>query len=94
MSADLSAGAGAPTAARVPIQGRSAWCGAELRESDWIVPLPEGAAAEIEAALAAVKARGLDRPAFGRDQFPLPKLGAVLAEARRELEQGVRVDRS
>ncbi|MEE8500353.1 MAG: TauD/TfdA family dioxygenase [Kiloniellales bacterium] len=89
MSADGSTGAaGAPTAARAPIQGPCAWRGAELRESDWLVPLPEGAGSEIEAALAAVKARGLDLPGFGRDDFPLPKFGAVLAEARRELEEG------
>lgn len=83
-----TASAQVPRAARAPIQGPSAWRGAELRDEDWIVPLPEAAAAEIAAALAAVKARGLDCPTFGRDDFALPKLGAVLAEALRELEQG------
>ncbi len=94
MSADRGAGvagapaAGASAAARAPIRGPCAWRGAELSDAEWIVPLPEGAGSEIEAALAAVKARGLDWPAFGRDDFPLPKFGAVLAEARRELEEG------
>ncbi len=76
------------SAARAPIQGPSAWRGAELTESDWLWRLPGGAGSEIEAALAAVRARGLDPPAFGRDEFPLPELGAVLAEARREIEEG------
>ncbi len=88
MSADRSAGAGVPAAARAPIQGPSAWRGAELREADWLVPLPEGAVAEIEAALAAVKARGLAWPEITRAHFPLPKFGAVLAEVSRELERG------
>jgi hypothetical protein len=78
----------APTAARAPIQGPCAWRGAELREADWLRHLPAGAAAQIDRALAAVKARGLDWPGFGRDDFPLPDLGEFLAETARELEQG------
>jgi hypothetical protein len=74
--------------ARVPIQGACAWRAADLHESDWLWHLPAGAAAEIAAALAAVKARGLDWPDFGRDDFPLPGLAATLAEAARELEEG------
>jgi hypothetical protein len=76
------------TAARAPIQGPCAWRGAELREADWLRHLPAGAAAQIDGALAAVKARGLDWPSFGRDDFPLPDLGEFLAETARELEQG------
>jgi hypothetical protein len=76
------------TAGRAPIGGACAWRGDTLAESDWIRPWPEGAVAEIEAALAAVKARGLDWPAFGRADFPLPGLAATLAEAARELEEG------
>jgi len=74
--------------ARAPIQGACAWRAADLHESDWLWRLPAAAAAEIAAALAAVKARGLDCPDFGRDDFPLPGLAATLAEAARELEEG------
>jgi hypothetical protein len=81
-------GAAAPAVARAPIGGPCDWRGGELAESDWLRPLPAGAGAEIGGALAAVKARGLDCPDFGRDDFPLPDLGGFLAEIRRELEQG------
>ena len=74
--------------ARVPIQGACAWRAADLHESDWLWHLPASAAAEIAAALAAVKTRGLDWPDFGRDDFPLPGLAVTLAEAARELEEG------
>ncbi len=78
----------AVTGGRAPIQGPCAWRGDELTEADWIRPLSAAEVAEIEAALAAVKARGLDWPDFGRDDFPLPEFAAVLAEAQRELEAG------
>lgn len=74
--------------AMAPIQGACAWRAVDLHESDWLWHLPAGATAEIAAALTAVKARGLDWPNFGRDDFPLPGLAATLAEAARELEEG------
>jgi hypothetical protein len=73
---------------RRPIAGACAWRGAELCEADWIRPLPEGAAAEIEAALAAVKGRGLAWRDMTRADFPLPGLATMLAEVARELEFG------
>ena len=73
--------------ARAPIHGPCAWRGAELGD-DWILPLPEGAVGEIDAALAAVKARGLDWRDITRADFPLPGLVAMMAEVSRELEHG------
>jgi hypothetical protein len=66
-----------------------AWVGADLAAStDWIRPVPAAALAECEAALAAVRRRGLSWPAFGRDDFPLPTFGGELAAVLDELENG------
>jgi hypothetical protein len=73
--------------ARQPIAGPCAWRGADLGD-DWIRPLPEGAVAEIDAALATVKARGLAWRDVTRADFPLPGLATLLAEVGRELENG------
>jgi hypothetical protein len=80
---------GTPEAAppRRPIAGPFAWRGAELGD-DWIRPLPAGAPDEIDAALRAVKARGLSWPEITRAHFPLPQFAATLAEVSRELEHG------
>ncbi len=75
-------------AARAPIGGPFAWRGAELAEADWIRPLPEGALDEIDAALGAVKARGLPWRDITRADFPLPGFAATLAEVGREIEHG------
>jgi hypothetical protein len=69
-----------------PIGGRAAWTGAELaRDTSWIMALPPGATAEIEAALAGLGGRGLP---FEARHFPLPRTAAFLAEAAQELEHG------
>ncbi len=77
-----------PAPARRPIAGPFAWRGAEVAEGDWIRPLPEGALAEIDAALAGVKARGLAWRDITRADFPLPEFAAMLAEVGREIEHG------
>ena len=80
--------------ARRPIAGPFAWRGAELaRTGDWIRPLPPGAVEEIDAALGAVKARGLAWRDITRDDFPLPNFSAALAELARELEHGRGLER-
>ncbi len=72
---------------REPIEGPAAWRGEELRGSrDWIVELAPAQLAEIEKALAAVRGRELGE--IGRDDFPLPSLGPVLAGWARELREG------
>jgi hypothetical protein len=70
-----------------PIGGRAAWTGAELaRDPSWIMALPAGAQAEIEAALAGLGERA--PPQFRAAHFPLPRTAPFLAEVAKELESG------
>lgn len=75
---------------REPIEGPSAWIGAELRgrELEWSYRLSPAEIAEIEAALRAVRARGLDIADIRREDFPLPTLGPVLERLRAEVLDG------
>lgn len=70
-----------------PIGGRAAWTGTELaRDTSWIMALPDGALAEIDAALAGLGDRA--QPRFDARHFPLPRTAPFLAEVARELETG------
>ncbi|WP_372619119.1 TauD/TfdA family dioxygenase [Falsiroseomonas sp.] len=70
-----------------PIGGRAAWTGAELaRDAGWIMALPDGAAEEIDAALAALGGRA--PPGFDARDFPLPRTAPFLASVAHELESG------
>jgi hypothetical protein len=72
-----------------PIAGPSAWRGEEMARTErWIYRLSEAEVGEIDAAVARVRARGMDIAAVGRDDFPLPTLGRVLGEMRHELLHG------
>ena len=56
-----------------PITGPSAWRGAELaRSEEWMVRLSAADVAELEAALAAVRRRGLALEDIRKADFPLP----------------------
>jgi hypothetical protein len=78
----------ATTTAR-PITGPAAWLANDLTGStDWIRPFTPGALAELDRALAAVRARGLAWREITRDDFPLPGFGTELATVRHELEHG------
>ncbi|UPY36225.1 TauD/TfdA family dioxygenase [Sediminicoccus sp. KRV36] len=69
------------------IGGRAAWTGADLaRDPSWIMPLPDGALAEIDAALAGLGHRA--PPGFDARHFPLPGLARFLAQVAQELESG------
>jgi Taurine catabolism dioxygenase TauD, TfdA family len=72
------------------IEGPSAWIGAEMRgrEAEWSYRLSLSEIAEIEAAVRAVRARGLDIADIRRDDFPLPTLGPVLDRLRLEVLEG------
>ncbi|HEX3952312.1 MAG TPA: TauD/TfdA family dioxygenase [Stellaceae bacterium] len=72
------------------VKGPSAWTGAEMRgrEAEWSYCLSPAQIAEIESAVAAVQARGLDIADIGRDDFPLPTLGPVLDRLRGEVLNG------
>jgi hypothetical protein len=76
--------------ARRRIEGPSAWTGADMRrrEAEWSYRLSPDEAAEIEAAVQAVRARGLDLAEIRREDFPLPTLGPVLDRLRGEVLDG------
>jgi hypothetical protein len=71
------------------IEGPANWRGPELAGSqDWIHVFSTQEVAEIEAALRAVKARGLGLADLRKEDFPLPVVQRVLAEGLERLETG------
>jgi hypothetical protein len=72
------------------IEGPSAWLGRDLRsrEDEWIYRLSPNEIAEIEAATAAARARGLDIAEIRPADFPLPNLGTKLDRLREEVLNG------
>ena len=75
---------------RPPVEGPSAWIGAELAANPdaWTYHLSPAEIAEIESASAAVRARSLDIAAIQPADFPLPTLGPVLDRLREEVING------
>jgi len=70
-----------------PIGGRAAWNGRELAsDPSWVMALPAGATAEIDAALAALGERGV--PHFDARDFGLPNTAPFLRAVAEELENG------
>src|SRR5882762_1903076 len=79
-----------PVSSRPPIEGPSAWIGADMRgrEAEWGYRLSPPEIAEIEMAVNAVQARRLDIADIRREDFPLPTLGPVLDRLRAEVLDG------
>jgi hypothetical protein len=75
---------------RRPIKGPAAWVGADMRgrEAEWSYRLSSAEIAEIEAALTAVRSRGINIADIRREDFPLPRLGPVLDRLRAEVLKG------
>ncbi|MSO77223.1 MAG: TauD/TfdA family dioxygenase [Alphaproteobacteria bacterium] len=72
-----------------PITGPSAWTGAQMRRrDDWIRPFTAPELAEIDAALATVRAKGLDIADITAGNFPLATLGPALLAIRDEVLNG------
>jgi hypothetical protein len=72
-----------------PITGRAVWHGEDLaRHTDWIRPITPSEQDELDAALRAVKRRGLAWREVTRADFPIPRLARALAEVAHELEEG------
>ena len=66
------------------ITGPAAWTGQDLSgDTSWIHPLSTDAIASIDAALAAVKTKGLKFPHFGKADFPLDAQALKLQLNRR-----------
>jgi hypothetical protein len=71
------------------LQGPSVWLGREMAGSRrWIRDLPPHGAAEIDAALQAVRRRGLAWQDIRRADFPLPTLQPLIDDIADELENG------
>jgi hypothetical protein len=79
-----------PAPPRPPIEGPSAWVGVDMRgrDAEWTYHLSPSEIVEIETAVKAVQARGLDIADIRREDFPLPTLGPVLDQLRAEVLEG------
>jgi Taurine catabolism dioxygenase TauD, TfdA family len=74
---------------RTPLDGPYVWTGDELAAADdWRFRLTPPMLAEIDAALAAVRRRGIGWEGIERADFPLPQTAARLADISRTLEEG------
>jgi hypothetical protein len=75
---------------RRPIEGPSVWFADDMRgrEAEWSYRLSPAQVAELETALRAVLARGLDVAAIRRQDFPLPTLGPVLDQLCDDVLKG------
>ena len=72
-----------------PLEDPAAWRGDRMAErSDWILALDAPAVAEIESAVSAVAARGIDLFDVTRDDFPLPNMGGHFETMLGALEGG------
>ena len=72
-----------------PYRHPSVWHGPQIAGStDWILRLDDADIAEIDAALKAVKARGLTIPGIGKQDFIAPKVAGKMNQVRAELEDG------
>jgi len=76
--------------ARAPVGGPAAWRGAELarRPESWTTGFGAAEIEELDAALRAVRERGLALERLRREDFPLPGLAGTLARLRHELRDG------
>lgn len=72
-----------------PITGPAAWAGQDLQdEQGWIHRLSPEAVDGLDHAYAALQAKGLRFPDFGREDFPIGPLAAELPRWADELENG------
>jgi len=73
----------------VAISGPSAWKSGDLGAArSWVRPLTPAMVAEIEDAVAAVKARGIPFNEITPADFPLPQTAGLLAATRDDLDTG------
>ena len=74
-----------------PVTGPRVWNNADIsaKSSEWTYRLSETDIAELDAAIAAVDARGLDVLDITEEGFPLPEFGRKLRQIQEDLQQGV-----
>jgi len=74
---------------RAPLETPAAWIGEDLaRSEEWIHALTPVEIAELEAARAHVRARGLAIDQIGRAEFPLPTFSATIDAWAEVLDNG------
>ena len=73
-----------------PVTGPFVWTGPEMqrRRDEWIRDLTPAQIAELEAAVAALDATGIDIAGIGPDDLRAPSLAPLVAEARQALTRG------
>ena len=73
-----------------PVSGASVWYGRDLarRPDGWIRRFSQAELAELDAAVRAFTASGTALASIAPENFPLPSLGAALADVLRELLEG------
>ena len=72
-----------------PTAGPEAWLGSEMtRSTEWIVPVPPRAVAEMDDALRGLERRRFTWPHFGREEFSLPTFSRDLSAVLEQLENG------
>jgi hypothetical protein len=72
-----------------PVEDPAGWYPDDLEGTDaWVYRLSDAEVAEIHAAVAEVEASGIELMHVNRDNFPLPKLSAGLAEIKSEIQDG------
>lgn len=78
-----------PARAGQPIVDPAGWEPEDLvAADDWIYRLTPDDIAEVQAAVDAVVTRGMAPQDICREVFPLPRFAAILADVRRELQEG------
>ncbi len=72
-----------------PYDHPSAWRGPDMAaRSDWAVRLDEQDVAELEQAMAAVKAAGIGIPTLQKEHVSVPRVAQKMAQVRQMLEDG------
>ncbi|HEX9409159.1 MAG TPA: hypothetical protein VGA23_05865, partial [Methylomirabilota bacterium] len=70
-------------------QERQAWYRKSLGPSDWLVPLPDAAVAELEEAVLALRREPLPTLLLFPEQFSLAHCREVMARVGRQLREGI-----
>ena len=73
-----------------PVSGPQAWYGPDMarRRDEWTHVLTAAEIAELRAAIGRVEAAGMDVVDIRAADFPLPLLGSVLRDVKREMFEG------
>ena len=78
-----------PAMHQQPIPKPYAWRRDDVSESDWRVPVPERAIAEIDEVIAILRANPMDIRALCLDDYPLDACRMLMNEVRKRLDHGV-----